>query len=63
MSSPLQNYLIGLAGPPCTVNINFSDGETRKTATVKKESGNTELVPLFSGQETVSGEVRYRLHK
>lgn len=56
-SQTLQNYLIGLAGPPCTVNITFADGDTRKTTTVKKENGSTELVALFSGQETVAGEV------
>ncbi|GAQ82443.1 Membrane coat complex Retromer [Klebsormidium nitens] len=53
-----MNYLIGLAGPPCTVNITFADGDTRKTTTVKKENGTTELVALFSGQETVAGEVQ-----
>lgn len=51
-----QNYLIGAFGPPCTVSIDFADAETRKQASVKKENGQTVLVPLFLGQESVVGE-------
>eukprot|EP00475_Leptophrys_vorax_P035878 TRINITY_DN5972_c0_g1_i1.p1 TRINITY_DN5972_c0_g1~~TRINITY_DN5972_c0_g1_i1.p1 ORF type:complete len:303 (-),score=21.74 TRINITY_DN5972_c0_g1_i1:222-1130(-) len=57
MSMLLQSGLFGL-GPPCSIAINFEDAETRKQASVKRESGQTELVPLFHGQDTVSGEVR-----
>ncbi|CAI5523610.1 unnamed protein product [Closterium sp. Naga37s-1] len=57
MSILLQSGLFGL-GPPCSIAINFEDAETRKQASVKRESGQTELVPLFHGQDTVAGEVR-----
>jgi vacuolar protein sorting-associated protein 26 len=53
-----MNFLIGAFGPPCTVSIDFADAETRKQASVKKENGQTVLVPLFLGQESVVGEVR-----
>eukprot|EP00897_Mesotaenium_endlicherianum_P007594 jgi/Mesen1/6863/ME000351S05985 len=51
-----NNFLAGAFGPPCTVNIIFDDAETRKQ--VKRENGQTDLVPLFHGQESVVGEVR-----
>jgi hypothetical protein len=53
----VQNYLIGAFGPPCTISIDFADAETRKQASVKKENGQTVLIPLFLGQESVVGEV------
>jgi vacuolar protein sorting-associated protein 26 len=53
-----MNFFIGAFGPPCTVSIDFADAETRKQASVKKENGQTVLVPLFLGQESVVGEVR-----
>lgn len=52
-----QNYLYGAFGSPCTVSIDFVDAETRKQASVKKENGQTVLVPLFLGQDSVVGEV------
>lgn len=57
----VQNYLIGAFGPPCSTSIDFADAETRKQASVKKENGQTVLVPLFLGQESVVGEVRVQL--
>lgn len=53
----MQNYLIGAFGPPCSISIDFADAETRKQASVKKENGQTVLVPLFLGNESVVGEV------
>jgi vacuolar protein sorting-associated protein 26 len=53
----VQNYLIGAFGPPCSISIDFADAETRKQASVKKENGQTVLVPLFLGNESVVGEV------
>nr|XP_024359155.1 vacuolar protein sorting-associated protein 26A-like isoform X2 [Physcomitrium patens] len=53
-----MNYLYGAFGSPCTVSIDFVDAETRKQASVKKENGQTVLVPLFLGQDSVVGEVR-----
>eukprot|EP00850_Spirogloea_muscicola_P024101 SM000442S16157 [mRNA] locus=s442:25410:28067:- [translate_table: standard] len=50
--------LLSAFGPPCTVSIDFADAETRKQASVKKDHGQSELVPLFHGQDSVAGEVR-----
>eukprot|EP00271_Cylindrocystis_brebissonii_P002834 TRINITY_DN13610_c0_g1_i1.p1 TRINITY_DN13610_c0_g1~~TRINITY_DN13610_c0_g1_i1.p1 ORF type:complete len:299 (-),score=55.85 TRINITY_DN13610_c0_g1_i1:1444-2340(-) len=52
-----MNFLAGAFGPPCTISINFEDAETRKQAQVKRDNGQIDLVPLFQGQETVSGVV------
>jgi hypothetical protein len=57
--SIVQNYLIGAFGPPCTVSIDFADAETRKQASVKKENGQTAMIPLFLGQDSVVGEVSF----
>ncbi|CAK9191113.1 unnamed protein product [Sphagnum troendelagicum] len=53
-----KNFLVGAFGPPCKVGIEFSDAETRKQASVKKENGQVVMVPLFLGQDSVAGEVR-----
>ena len=52
-----QNLLASAFGPPCSISIDFADAETRKQASVKKENGQTVLVPLFLGNESVVGEV------
>lgn len=53
-----MNFLAGAFGPPCNVDIRFEDAETRKQAQVKRDNGQSDLVPLFHGQESVAGEVR-----
>ncbi|CAK7331905.1 unnamed protein product [Dovyalis caffra] len=54
-----MNYLVGAFKPPCNVSINFADGRTRKQYKVplKKENGQTVMVPLFQSQENIVGEV------
>lgn len=54
----MQNFLAGAFGPPCTTSITFDDAEIRKQATVKRDNGQSELVPLFHEQENVVGEIR-----
>ncbi|GBG87839.1 hypothetical protein CBR_g45995 [Chara braunii] len=53
-----MNFLSGAFGPTCTISIDFSDADTRKQASVKKENGQTELVALFQGGESLVGNVR-----
>eukprot|EP00249_Psilotum_nudum_P010691 c22701_g2_i1 orf=267-1163(+) len=52
-----MNFLVGAFKQPCTISIHFADGKTRKQATIKKENGQTALVPLFQSQENIAGEV------
>ncbi|XP_042468644.1 vacuolar protein sorting-associated protein 26A-like isoform X1 [Zingiber officinale] len=52
-----MNYIIGAFKPPCHITISFIDGKTRKKASVKKESGQTAMVPLFQSLENIVGEV------
>lgn len=52
-----MNYLIGAFKSPCKVTVTFSDGKTRKQASIKKENGQTAVVPLFQNHETIAGEV------
>ncbi|KAG6498442.1 hypothetical protein ZIOFF_046355 [Zingiber officinale] len=53
----LQNYIIGAFKPPCHITISFIDGKTRKKASIKKENGQTAIVPLFQSLENIVGEV------
>eukprot|EP00262_Sarcandra_glabra_P012437 TRINITY_DN3206_c0_g1_i1.p1 TRINITY_DN3206_c0_g1~~TRINITY_DN3206_c0_g1_i1.p1 ORF type:complete len:258 (-),score=29.30 TRINITY_DN3206_c0_g1_i1:227-1000(-) len=52
-----MNFLIGAFKPPCNILITFADERTRKQASVKKENGQTAMVPLFQSQENIFGEV------
>ncbi|KAG6517717.1 hypothetical protein ZIOFF_021115 [Zingiber officinale] len=52
-----MNYIIGAFKPPCHITISFIDGKTRKKASVKKENGQTAMVPLFQSLENIVGEV------
>ncbi|KAK1272072.1 Vacuolar protein sorting-associated protein 26A [Acorus gramineus] len=52
-----MNFLIGAFKPPCNIKITFVDERSRKKATIKKENGQTELVPLFQSQENIAGEI------
>ncbi|KAA0041222.1 vacuolar protein sorting-associated protein 26A-like [Cucumis melo var. makuwa] len=55
--SSRQNYLLGAFKPSCNVSIAFSDGKTRKQVPLKKENGQTVLVPLFQSQENITGKI------
>ncbi|KAJ8505632.1 hypothetical protein OPV22_006518 [Ensete ventricosum] len=52
-----MNYIIGAFKPPCNITISFADGKTRKKASIKKENGQTAMVPLFQSLENIVGEV------
>ncbi|KAK9145723.1 hypothetical protein Sjap_005626 [Stephania japonica] len=52
-----MNFLVGAFKQPCNVLIKFVDGNTRKQAPLKKENGQTVMVPLFQSQENIAGEV------
>ncbi|XP_020276652.1 vacuolar protein sorting-associated protein 26A-like isoform X2 [Asparagus officinalis] len=52
-----MNYLIGAFKYPCNVTVKFADGKTRNEASIKKENGQTVMVPLFENHETIAGEV------
>ncbi|GAA0160741.1 membrane traffic protein [Lithospermum erythrorhizon] len=43
--------------PACHVAVTFSDGKTRKQIHLKKEKGQTVMVPLFQSQENISGQI------
>ncbi|ONK63862.1 uncharacterized protein A4U43_C07F19700 [Asparagus officinalis] len=52
-----MNYLIGAFKSPCKIMVVFADAKTRKQASIKKENGQTAMVPLFQNHETLTGEV------
>ncbi|XP_020262440.1 vacuolar protein sorting-associated protein 26A-like [Asparagus officinalis] len=52
-----MNYLVGAFKSPCNIAVTFSDGRTRKQASMKMDNGKTALVPLFQSQENIAGEV------
>ncbi|KAL5583088.1 hypothetical protein UlMin_015530 [Ulmus minor] len=52
-----MNFLKGAFWQPCNITILFSDGRTRKQVPLKKENGQTAMVPLFQSQENIAGEV------
>ncbi|KAF8009425.1 hypothetical protein BT93_J0422 [Corymbia citriodora subsp. variegata] len=52
-----MNFLLGAFKPPCTISISFEDGRTRKQVPLKKDNGQTVMVPLFESQEGIIGEV------
>lgn len=52
-----MNFIVGAFKQPCTISIKFADAETRKQATIKKETEQTSTLPVFQSKETVAGEV------
>ncbi|KAJ6433234.1 hypothetical protein OIU84_017024 [Salix udensis] len=52
-----MNYLIGAFKPSCNISITLSDAKTRKQVPMKKENGQTLMVPLFHSQENIAGKV------
>ncbi|CAI0453082.1 unnamed protein product [Linum tenue] len=52
-----MNFLIGAFKPPCNISIVFADRRTRKQVALKKENGQTVMVPLYQSQEIIAGEV------
>ncbi|KAF9625621.1 hypothetical protein IFM89_024689 [Coptis chinensis] len=52
-----MNFIVGAFKPPCNVMITFVDGATRKQVPLKKENGQTVMVPLFQSQENIVGKV------
>nr|TKS00807.1 Vacuolar protein sorting 26 [Populus alba] len=52
-----QNYLIGAFKPSCNISITFSDAKNRKQVPMKKENGQTLMVPLFHSQENIAGKI------
>ncbi|CAI0397747.1 unnamed protein product [Linum tenue] len=52
-----MNFLIGAFKPPCNISIVFADRRTRKQVALKKENGQTVMVPLYQSQDIIAGEV------
>ncbi|KAJ6433235.1 hypothetical protein OIU84_017024 [Salix udensis] len=52
-----MNYLIGAFKPSCNISITLSDAKTRKQVPMKKENGQTLMVPLFHSQENIAGKI------
>ncbi|KAJ7960453.1 Vacuolar protein sorting-associated [Quillaja saponaria] len=52
-----MNFLAGVFKSPCSISISFPEGITRKQVPLKKENGQTVMVPLFQSQENIVGEV------
>ncbi|KAL6527000.1 Vacuolar protein sorting-associated protein 26B [Orobanche gracilis] len=53
----LQNFIIGAFKSTCNISVAFSDGKSRKQVALKKENGQTVMVPLFQSQENISGKI------
>ncbi|KAL3651296.1 Vacuolar protein sorting-associated protein 26B [Castilleja foliolosa] len=52
-----MNFIIGAFKPACNVSVSFSDGKSRKQVSLKKENGQTIMVPLFQSHENISGKI------
>ncbi|KAJ6913097.1 vacuolar protein sorting-associated protein 26B [Populus alba x Populus x berolinensis] len=52
-----MNYLIGAFKPSCNISTTFSDAKNRKQVPMKKENGQTAMVPLFHSQENIAGQI------
>ncbi|KAJ6331710.1 hypothetical protein OIU76_010152 [Salix suchowensis] len=52
-----QNYLMGAFKPSCNISTTFSDAKNRKQVPMKKENGQTVMVPLFHSQENIAGKI------
>ncbi|KAK4384815.1 Vacuolar protein sorting-associated protein 26B [Sesamum angolense] len=53
----LQNFIIGAFKPACHISVAFSDAKSRKQVPLKKENGQTIVVPLFQSQENITGKI------
>ncbi|XP_019436474.1 PREDICTED: vacuolar protein sorting-associated protein 26A-like isoform X2 [Lupinus angustifolius] len=52
-----MNYLLGAFKPACNILITFNDGGNRKQVPLKKENGQTVMIPLFQSQENIAGKI------
>lgn len=52
-----MNYLLGAFKPACHIQISFTDEKNRKKVPIKKENGQTVMVPLFQSQENIAGKI------
>ncbi|KAL6500961.1 Vacuolar protein sorting-associated protein 26B [Orobanche minor] len=52
-----MNFIIGAFKSTCNISVAFSDGKSRKQVALKKENGQTVMVPLFQSQENISGKI------
>ncbi|CAA2940328.1 vacuolar sorting-associated 26A, partial [Olea europaea subsp. europaea] len=52
-----MNFIIGAFKPACHISVSFSDGKSRKQVPLKKENGQTLMVPLFQSQENILGKI------
>lgn len=52
-----MNYLLGAFKPASHISIVFADEKNRKKVPIKKENGQTVMVPLFQSQENIVGKI------
>ncbi|XP_021843612.1 vacuolar protein sorting-associated protein 26A [Spinacia oleracea] len=52
-----MNYILGAFKPACHISITFADEKNRKKVPIKKENGQTVMVPLFQSQENIVGKI------
>ncbi|KAL0321583.1 UNVERIFIED_CONTAM: Vacuolar protein sorting-associated protein 26B [Sesamum calycinum] len=52
-----MNFIIGAFKPACHISVAFSDAKSRKQVPLKKENGQTIMVPLFQSQENITGKI------
>ncbi|KAK4278767.1 hypothetical protein QN277_016567 [Acacia crassicarpa] len=52
-----MNFLAGAFKPPCQISISLADGGTRKKVPLRRENGQSVMVPLFHSQENIVGEL------
>ncbi|KAK9999863.1 hypothetical protein SO802_019466 [Lithocarpus litseifolius] len=52
-----MNFIAAVFKPPCNVSISLADGRTRTQVPIKKDNGQTVMLPLFQSQENIIGEV------
>ncbi|KAI8540516.1 hypothetical protein RHMOL_Rhmol09G0269500 [Rhododendron molle] len=52
-----MNFIIGAFKPAGNISITFSDEKTRKKVPMKKENGQSVMVPLFQSQENIAGKI------
>ncbi|XP_012843239.1 PREDICTED: vacuolar protein sorting-associated protein 26A isoform X2 [Erythranthe guttata] len=52
-----MNFIIGAFKSACNISVTFSDGRSRKQVPLKKENGQTVMVPLFQSKENITGTI------
>ncbi|KAH9617456.1 hypothetical protein KSS87_011051 [Heliosperma pusillum] len=52
-----MNYLLGAFKPACHISFTFADEKNRKKVPVKRENGQTVMVPLFHSQDNIFGQI------